>query len=95
MTEVLTRVFSQPQREFLSTWCSHNREPTEENIVVDFNPTSTAGQVLGLTSKLHVRHSSWNTFEAPQTPYAVQRSSLLVKVIANLACCDPDPCEGK
>ncbi|XP_021995724.2 nodulin homeobox-like [Helianthus annuus] len=86
LTELLTRVLSQPQREFLSTWCSYDPEPAEEEIVVDFNPTLAAGHVLGLTSEFNVQHSTWSNCQAPQTPYAIQRSSLLVQVLANLTC---------
>ncbi|KAJ0493234.1 putative nodulin homeobox protein [Helianthus annuus] len=90
LTELLTRVLSQPQREFLSTWCSYDPEPTEEEIVVDFNPTLAAGHVLGLTSEFNVQHSTWSNWQAPQTPYAIQRSSLLVQVLTNLTCCYPE-----
>ncbi|KAJ0946303.1 putative nodulin homeobox protein [Helianthus annuus] len=90
LTKLLTRVLSRPQREFLSSWCSDDRKPAEEEIVVDFNPTSAAGHVLGLTSEFKVQHSTWSNFQAPQTPFTVQRVSLLVKVIANLTRYDPD-----
>ncbi|XP_021995725.1 nodulin homeobox-like [Helianthus annuus] len=65
LTELLTRVLSQPQREFLSTWCSYDPEPAEEEIVVDFNPTLAAGHVLGLTSEFNVQHSTWSNCQAP------------------------------
>ncbi|KAF5820443.1 putative nodulin homeobox protein [Helianthus annuus] len=94
LKKVLTRVFLQPQREFISTWCTYDHEPAEEEIVVDFNPTSAAGLVLGLNSSFNVQHSTWSNFQAPRTPYRVQRSSLLIKIVANLACYDPDLSEG-
>ncbi|KAJ0807245.1 putative nodulin homeobox protein [Helianthus annuus] len=95
-TELLTRVLSQPQREFLSTWCSYDREPTEEDIVVDFNLTFAAGHVLGLASEFNVQHSTWSNCQAPQTPYAIQWSPLLVQVLSNLPCCYPEgKCEHK
>ncbi|KAJ0791128.1 putative nodulin homeobox protein [Helianthus annuus] len=94
LKEVLTRVFLQPQREFISTWCTYDHEPAEEEIVVDFNPTSAAGLVLGLNSSFNVQHSTWSNFQAPRTPFRVQRSSLLIKIVANLACYDPDLSEG-
>ncbi|KAJ0620907.1 putative nodulin homeobox protein [Helianthus annuus] len=84
-TEVLTRVFLQPQREFLSTWCSNDHEPIEEENDMDFDSISAAGLVLGLISKSHVQHSTWHNFQGSPTPYAYQRSSLLVKILANLA----------
>ncbi|XP_022027770.1 nodulin homeobox-like [Helianthus annuus] len=93
--KVLTRVFLQPQREFISTWCTYDHEPAEEEIVVDFNPTSAAGLVLGLNSSFNVQHSTWSNFQAPRTPYRVQRSSLLIKIVANLACYDPDLSEDE
>ncbi|MFS7901806.1 putative nodulin homeobox protein [Helianthus anomalus] len=93
-TEVLTRVFLQPQREFLSTWCSNDHEPIEEENDMDFDSISAAGQVLGLISKSHVQHSTWHNFQGSPTPYAYQRSSLLVKILANLAYV-PDLSEGE
>ncbi|KAJ0823748.1 putative nodulin homeobox protein [Helianthus annuus] len=95
LKKVLTRVFLQPQREFISTWCTYDHEPAEEEIVVDFNPTSAAGLVLGLNSSFNVQHSTWSNFQAPRTPYRVQRSSLLIKIVANLACYDPDLSEDE
>ncbi|MFS7901816.1 putative nodulin homeobox protein [Helianthus anomalus] len=93
-TEFLTRVFLQPQREFLSTWCSNDHEPIEEENDMDFDSISAAGQVLGLISKSHVQHSTWHNFQGSPTPYAYQRSSLLVKILANLAYV-PDLSEGE
>ncbi|KAJ0493225.1 putative nodulin homeobox protein [Helianthus annuus] len=58
-------VHNLPQREFLSTWCSYDPEPAEEEIVVDFNPTLAAGHVLGLTSEFNVQHSTWSNCQAP------------------------------
>ncbi|KAF5777948.1 putative nodulin homeobox protein [Helianthus annuus] len=84
-TEVLTRVFLQPQKEFLSTWCSNDHEPIEEENVMDFDSISAAGQVLGLISKSHVQHSTWNNSQGSPTPYAYQRTSLLVKILADLS----------
>ncbi|KAJ0493222.1 putative nodulin homeobox protein [Helianthus annuus] len=84
-TEVLTSVFLQPQREFLSTWCSNEHEPIEEENVMDFDSISAAGQVLGLISKSHVQHSTWNNSQGSPTPYAYQRTSLLVKILADLS----------
>ncbi|KAL8214920.1 hypothetical protein R6Q57_004369 [Mikania cordata] len=95
LTEVLARVFSQPQREFLNTWCSNDLEPAEEDIVMEFDPTSAAGQVLGFISTSQVQHSTWSNFQAPQTPYAHQKSSLLVKILANLTSFVSGLCEDE
>ncbi|KAK9057272.1 hypothetical protein SSX86_022107 [Deinandra increscens subsp. villosa] len=95
LTEALTRVFSQPRMEFLSTWCSNDREPAEEDIVMEFDPISAAGQVLGVITTSQVRHSTWSNFQAPQTPYTHQRSSLLVKILNNLTCYALDLPEGE
>ncbi|KAL8234278.1 hypothetical protein R6Q59_020377 [Mikania micrantha] len=94
-TEVLAHVFSQPQREFLNTWCSNDLEPAEEDIVMEFDPISSAGQVLGFISTSQVQPSTWSNFQAPQTPYAHQKSSLLGKILANLTSFVPGLCEDE
>ncbi|MFS7959452.1 hypothetical protein Hanom_Chr08g00691261 [Helianthus anomalus] len=48
------------------------------------------GHVLRLASEFNVQHSTWSKCQAPQTPYAIQRSSLLVQVLTNLPCCYPE-----
>ncbi|KAJ0674976.1 putative nodulin homeobox protein [Helianthus annuus] len=58
---------------------------TEEENVMDFDSISAAGQVLGLISKSHVQHSTWNNSQGSPTPYAYQRTSLLVKILADLS----------
>ncbi|KAC9177462.1 hypothetical protein E3N88_46252 [Mikania micrantha] len=95
LTEVLAHVFSQPQREFLNTWCSNDLEPAEEDIVMEFDPISSAGQVLGFISTSQVQPSTWSNFQAPQTPYAHQKSSLLGKILANLTSFVPGLCEDE
>ncbi|MFS7928120.1 hypothetical protein Hanom_Chr04g00317111 [Helianthus anomalus] len=42
------------------------------------------GHVLGLASEFYVQQSTWSKCQAPQMPYAIQRSSLLVQVLTNL-----------
>ncbi|KAD3338215.1 hypothetical protein E3N88_33736 [Mikania micrantha] len=95
LTEVLARAFSQPQREFSKTWCSNDLEPAEEDIVMEFDPISSAGQVLGFISTSQVQPSTWSNFQAPQTPYAHLKSSLLVKILANLTSFVPGLCEDE
>ncbi|GJY50305.1 nodulin homeobox isoform X1 [Tanacetum coccineum] len=91
-TEVLTTIFSQPHGEFLSSWCSESR-PSEEDATLDFDSLAAAGWVLGVVSSSDVPESTFNACRVPRTSYAFQRTSLLVKVVANLTCFIPDICK--
>nr|GEX73928.1 nodulin homeobox [Tanacetum cinerariifolium] len=88
-TEVLAIIFSQPHGEFLSSWCSR---PSEEDATLDFDSLAAAGWVLGLVSS-DVPESTFNACRVPRSSYAFQRTSLLVKVAANLTCFIPDICK--
>ncbi|KAJ9543445.1 hypothetical protein OSB04_023152 [Centaurea solstitialis] len=92
-TEFLTTVFSLPNGEFLSSWCSSALEPSEEDATVEYDSLSAAGQALGVVSTFHVVKSAVTTRRAPQTPYARQKTTLLIKIIANLTCFIPDICK--
>ncbi|KAI3668223.1 hypothetical protein L6452_43300 [Arctium lappa] len=92
-TEVLTTVFLLPHGEFLSSWCSSALEPCEEDVIIDYDSLSAAGQALGVFSTSHVIQSAVRTRRAPRTPYARQKTSLLVKIVANLTCFVPDICK--
>lgn len=87
LTEVLTRVFLLPHEEFLSSWCSSNSEPAEEDVTLNYDSFSQAGQVLG------VIRGSKSAFSTSQTPFAHQKTSLLIKIVANLTCFVPDLCK--
>ncbi|KAJ9543446.1 hypothetical protein OSB04_023153 [Centaurea solstitialis] len=93
--EVLTTVFLLPHEEFLSSWCSSAHEPCEEDVVMEYDSLSASGQALGVLPTSHVVQSAARNRRAPQAPYARQKTSLLVKVIANLTCFLPDICKGE
>ncbi|PWA57671.1 sequence-specific DNA binding transcription factor [Artemisia annua] len=92
-TEVLTTIFSQPHGEFLSSWCSSESRPSEEDATLDFDSLAAAGWVLGVVQSSDVPESTFNACRVPRTSYAFQRTSLLVKVVANLTCFIPDICK--
>ncbi|GJS21010.1 RNA-directed DNA polymerase, eukaryota [Tanacetum coccineum] len=94
-TESLTRVFSQPCREFLCNWCSSERDPVEEDVHIEFDSVAAAGEILGVIPRQDVTKSTYSTSRARQTPYAHQKSSLLVKIIAHLTCFIPNMCPGE
>lgn len=91
--EVLTRVFLVPHGEFLSSWCSSDSEPADEDVNLNYDSYSAAGQVLGVMSASRGSKSAFNTSRASETPYAHQKTSLLVKIVANLTCFVPDLCK--
>ncbi|CAN1848316.1 Nodulin homeobox [Linum perenne] len=99
-TKVMTAIFSLPHGEFLSIWCSSELPPREEDATLDYDAFAASGWVLNasLSSKI----SSTTTLETnlisnsmPQASYSHQRTSLFVKVIANLHCFVPNICEGQ
>ncbi|KAM7521537.1 hypothetical protein LguiA_011439 [Lonicera macranthoides] len=97
-TEILTAIFSLPHGEFLSCWCSSNLPVWEEDATLEYDPSMAAGWVLDLysSSDLLVVRNSESIFipcNIPRASYAHQRTSLLVKVIANLHCFAPDICK--
>ncbi|GMH31007.1 hypothetical protein Nepgr_032850 [Nepenthes gracilis] len=97
-TEVLAEIFSLPFQDFLSSWCSSDLAVKEEEATLEYEPFASAGWILGSCSSLDLvnAENSESTFipnSTPQAPYAHQRTSLLVKVIANLHCFVPKICE--
>ncbi|KAI7728869.1 hypothetical protein M8C21_029784 [Ambrosia artemisiifolia] len=92
-TEVLTTIFLQPHADFLSTWCSSESRPSEEDATLDYDSLAASGWVLGLLKSSDVAESTFNACHVPRTSYAFQRTSLLVKVVANLTCFIPDLCK--
>ncbi|XP_059625773.1 nodulin homeobox isoform X2 [Cornus florida] len=97
-TEVLTAIFSLPHGEFLSSWCSSDLPISEEDATLEYDLFVAAGCVLDSysTSDLLNATNSGSTFtysNMPRASYAHQRTSLLVKVIANLHCFVPDICK--
>ncbi|XP_020541226.1 nodulin homeobox isoform X3 [Jatropha curcas] len=97
-TKVLTAIFSLPHGEFLSIWCSSELPPREEDATLEYDVFTAAGWFLDTFSSLD--QSSAINLEItlipsnmPQATYAHQRTSLFVKVIANLHCFVPNICE--
>ncbi|PWA96972.1 Homeodomain-containing protein [Artemisia annua] len=90
LTESLTRVFTQPHKEFLRNWCSSERDPIEEDVHLEFDSVAAAGEILGVIPRLDVSKYTYSTSRALQTPYAHQKSSLLIKIIAHLTCFNSD-----
>nr|XP_043621676.1 nodulin homeobox [Erigeron canadensis] len=92
-TEVLTTIFWQPHVEFLSSWCSSESRPSEEDATLDYDSLAAAGWVLGVLPSSDVPEPTFNACRVARTSYAFQRTSLLVKVVANLTCFIPDICK--
>ncbi|KAK9055803.1 hypothetical protein SSX86_026888 [Deinandra increscens subsp. villosa] len=92
-TEVLVTIFLQPHANFLSSWCSSESRPSEEDATLDYDSLAASGWVLGVLTSSDVPESTFNACRVPRTSYAFQRTSLLVKVVANLTCFIPDICK--
>ncbi|KAL8236255.1 hypothetical protein R6Q59_017336 [Mikania micrantha] len=92
-TEVLATIFLQPHAKFLSSWCSSESRPSEEDATLDYDSIAASGWVLGVLTSSDVPESTFNACRVPRTSYAFQRTSLLVKVVANLTCFIPDICK--
>ncbi|XP_017230380.1 nodulin homeobox isoform X1 [Daucus carota subsp. sativus] len=97
MTGVLMTLFSLKHREFLSTWCTSDLQVWEEDATLDYDPFLASGWVLNLLSlsnPSNITSSEYNLIpnNMPRASYAHQRTSLLVKIIANLHCFIPHIC---
>lgn len=93
-------LFSLKHREFLSTWCTSDLQVWEEDATLDYDPFLASGWVLNLLSlsnPSNITSSEYNLIpnNMPRASYAHQRTSLLVKIIANLHCFIPHICNGK
>ncbi|KAJ8543338.1 hypothetical protein K7X08_005861 [Anisodus acutangulus] len=93
-TEVLTEIFSVTHGEFLSTWCSSDLPIREEDATLEYDPFAAAGWVLDLFPlNAMSTESTFVPSNVPRLSYPHQRTSLLVKVLANLHCFVPDICK--
>ena len=105
--QVLVGILAIPHEDFLSSWCSVNVPMVEEDASVDYEPFTAAGVALasladGTRSALpspailnETNSSCANNFHGvPTESYVQQRTSYLVKIIANLHCFVPNICEG-
>ncbi|XP_043720195.1 nodulin homeobox isoform X2 [Telopea speciosissima] len=106
ITQVLAEIFSLPQEEFITSWCSADLPVKEEDATLEYDPSVAAGLVsvristgFGTslsTSDLMIETKNESPFilnNIPQASYTQQRTSLLVKIIANLHCFVPNICE--
>ncbi|KAL2932860.1 Nodulin homeobox [Bienertia sinuspersici] len=97
--EVLAAILSVPYQLFLSSWCSSDLPLKEEDASLEYEPFAMAGWILDSSSTpdtLNAKSYEFNLIQSnnSQAPYAHQRTSLLVKVIANLHCFVPKICKG-
>ncbi|PRQ26234.1 putative Homeobox domain-containing protein [Rosa chinensis] len=97
-TKVLTAIFSLPHGDFLSSWCSSVLPVKEEDGTIEYDSFATAGWVLDVVSSIELHNARSLEFSVPrnsmtQASYAHQRTSLFVKIIANLHCFIPTICE--
>ncbi|KAK4357315.1 hypothetical protein RND71_022925 [Anisodus tanguticus] len=93
-TDVLTEIFSVMHGEFLSTWCSSDLPIREEDATLEYDPFAAAGWVP-FSDQLNAisTESTFVPSNVPLLSYPHQRTSLLVKVLANLHCFVPDICK--
>ncbi|XP_022998152.1 nodulin homeobox [Cucurbita maxima] len=97
-TKVLTAVFSLSHGDFLSSWCSSDLPVKEEDATLEYDSFAAAGWVLDnffSLGILHPKNLDFTLIPSTMAPasYAHQRTSLFVKVIANLHCFVPTICE--
>ncbi|XP_010244633.1 PREDICTED: nodulin homeobox isoform X2 [Nelumbo nucifera] len=106
ITQVLVEIFSLPPEEFCSSWCSTDLPLTEEDAALEYDPFVAAGAILALPSTTFgtsllasdpsneaIKECPFILNNIPQASYAQQRTSFLVKIIANLHCFVPNICE--
>ncbi|KAH9730129.1 Nodulin homeobox [Citrus sinensis] len=93
-TEVLSAIFSLSHRDFLFIWCSSEFPTREEDATVEYDLFAAAGWALDTVSSSATKvEFSLIQSSMPQASYAHNRTSLFVKVIANLHCFIPNICE--
>ncbi|KAE9620512.1 hypothetical protein Lal_00019275 [Lupinus albus] len=97
-TGVLTAIISLSHRDFLSCWCSSNLLETEEDATLEYDIFTAVGWILDNTTSLNQQKAtilelSLIPKSMPRAYYAHHRTSLFVKVIANLYCFLPDICK--
>ncbi|KAL9347808.1 hypothetical protein Peur_059174 [Populus x canadensis] len=97
-TKVLTAIFSLPHGDFLSIWCSSEFPPREEDGTLEYDAFTAAGWFLDTFAAVNQSNAinleiTLIPSNMPQAMYAHQRTSLFVKLIANLHCFVPNICE--
>lgn len=104
---MLADILALPHVEFLGSWCSTDLPVMEEDATLEYDPYTVAGVVLvSLTEGPETVLSSCSPLKETCVPcsfilnntatisHARQRTSFLVKIIANLHCFNPKICEG-
>ncbi|XP_062144604.1 nodulin homeobox-like isoform X2 [Alnus glutinosa] len=97
-TEVLTAILSLPHGDFISSWCSSDPPVREDDSTLEYDSFAAAGWVLDNFASLDQPNETNLEFTLipngiPRASYAHQRTSLFVKIIANLHCFNPTICE--
>ncbi|KZV54339.1 hypothetical protein F511_03594 [Dorcoceras hygrometricum] len=92
-TEALATIFLFSHGEFLSSWCSSDLPVCEDDVTLEY-VLFTAGRWLRIFPPLNVLNSVI-PFSVPRASYCHQRTSLLIKMIANLHCYVPDVCQDE
>ncbi|XP_038996188.1 nodulin homeobox-like isoform X1 [Hibiscus syriacus] len=97
-TEFLSAIFSLSLGDFLSMWCSADLPVKEEDATLYFEVFAAAGWALDLVSSSEPSNTTNLEFtfipsNISQASYVHQRTSLFVKIIANLHCFVPNICE--
>ncbi|XP_077218641.1 sequence-specific DNA binding transcription factor ATNDX [Tasmannia lanceolata] len=103
ITQVLADILALPHDDFLTNWCSTVLPVTEEDATLEYDPFLAAGAVLvslavtDLSAPNLMNESnavcSFILNNMPPVSHAQQRTSFLVKIIANLHCFVPNICE--
>lgn len=81
-------------------WCSGNLPVKEEDATLEYDSFAATGWILDLFSSSDRANSSTLEFNLTpsnmsQSSYVHQRTSLFIKIIANLHCFVPNICEGE
>ncbi|XP_010522671.1 PREDICTED: nodulin homeobox [Tarenaya hassleriana] len=99
-SEILSAIFSLSHGDFLAMWCSSDLPSREDEATLDYDLFTSAGWILDLFSSSE--QSNENLFKLhllpnnlPMSYYAHQRTSLFIKMIANLHCFVPSICEER
>ncbi|CAH2071846.1 unnamed protein product [Thlaspi arvense] len=94
-TMVLSALFCLSHREFLSVLCSSDLSSREDDATLDYDLFTSTGWVLSVFSSQVVEPQFKLNFQnnLSVSSYAHQRTSLLIKIIANLHCFVPDLCQ--
>ncbi|KAL4205525.1 hypothetical protein AMTRI_Chr01g137730 [Amborella trichopoda] len=106
ITKVLAEILSLPHDKFVSNWCLADIPVIEEDATLEYDPFLAAG--LAIASSKVARYTALTGPSLldetnsvcslalncmPLIPHVQQRTSFLVKIIANLHCFVPDICE--